>query len=99
MEIINPSFNRKSIWKYTLGSGENIFQIPKGYRVLSVIEQHGAIVLYCLVDPSEEVVSAEFTLIGTGWELDNSILDMNFIGTVVIQGGYTVCHVFEKVIK
>lgn len=96
MRFTKQRFKMKTIWKYNLGGGANIFDIPRGYEVLSVIEQHGGIVLYCLVDPIEEKVATQFTLVGTGQGLDNSVLDMNFIGTVAVQDGYTVWHVFEK---
>lgn len=86
----------KTIWKYNLDDHNNVLKIPKGYRVLSVIEQFNKIVLYCMVDPSHEMVDAYFDVIGTGWDLLDDKENQRCVGTVATHKGGLVWHVFWK---
>lgn len=88
----------KAIWKFTLKNHESNLEIPAGYEVLSVVEQHDNITLYCIVNPENELVDAQFIVIGTGWDIsDKATVDMKFIGTVLTSNGALVWHVFQNV--
>jgi len=88
----------KVVGKFTLKDHESNLEIPEGYEVLSVVEQHNKIVLYCIVNPENELVDAQFLVIGTGWDIpDKATDDMKFIGTVVISNGALVWHVFQNI--
>lgn len=86
----------RSIWKFNLQSGKNMFNIPKGYKVLSVAEQSDNIVLYCLVNPRVEKETVSFAVFGTGWELHDGVEDLEFIGTVSTHDQYFMWHVFKN---
>lgn len=87
----------KVIWKYTLEEHVNDLALPKGYEILSVVEQHNNITLYCLVNPEEEKEDVQFLMVGTGWNIpDGASDDMKFIGTVLTTNGLLVWHVFKS---
>lgn len=87
----------KTIWKFTLDEHESTLKIPSGYEILSVVEQYGAITLYCIVNPENELVDARFLVIGTGWDIpDGATDDMEFIGTILTSNGALVWHVFQN---
>jgi len=86
----------RTIWKYTLNANWNPLEVPVGYKVLSVIEQYDEIVMYLLVDPSNETEKAEFFVSGTGIYLEDSIDELEFVGTVSTYRGSLICHVFKN---
>lgn len=88
-----------SIYKYSIkpsGEYQNIV-LPIRSRMLSVIEQNGQMVLYCLVDPLEKTPQIrEYLTVGTGWNIkDGESKHLRFIGTVKV--GTFVWHFFERV--
>lgn len=86
----------KTIWKYELPvNGLNKLFIPKGFKALSLIEQQNRVVLYCLVDPYEQKVEEFFYVLGTGQDVSDSLLDLDFLGTISTFDGMLVWHVFH----
>jgi hypothetical protein len=106
----------KKIFKYKLEAvDEQILELPRGSKILSVEEQNGDIVLYALVDSDAESsklfgmnsegkweeedskTSNSYSIIihGTGHPADD-VDGYNFLGTVKLQGGLLMFHVFIK---
>jgi len=82
----------KSIWKFSLSYGpRSVVEIPSDAEVLSVQEQAGIIQLWALVDPERPTVERVFSVLGTGWSLDDE--PGKYTGTVVV--GMFVWHIFE----
>lgn len=85
----------KSVFKYPLAvTDTQTLLLPTGSKVLSVEEQYGSIVLYVLVDPTPEAETEprRFLIHGTGHDVTNP--DADFVGTVKLEGGALMFHVF-----
>jgi len=85
----------KTVYKYTLDLVDlQVIQLPYDSTILSVAEQFDQIVLYALVDPAETLV-AEHTIriAGTGHTIKQP--HVHFIGSIVLEAGHLVFHVFE----
>lgn len=74
----------KTVFKYTLRPASGVIQMPKGAQVLSVHVQNGDPHLWALVDPSAEVETREFQIVGTGHPIEGD--PGRFIGTVHRHG-------------
>lgn len=89
----------KSIYKYTLTPAEmqNI-ELPEGAEILTTQTQNGEICIWAMVNPDAKKVIRTFTVIGTGWRIITES-NLKYIGTVQLEGGALVFHVFEWVSK
>lgn len=87
----------KTVYKFPLSFGAQTISLPWGAKPISVIEQHGQIILYCLVDPHDDrEESRGFLVAGTGWAInEEDSMRLIFIGTVKV--GTFVWHFFERV--
>jgi hypothetical protein len=85
-----------TIWKYELrlNPGTMLVEMPCGARVLSVDMQHGAPVLWALVQSDAAVTPRKLTLCYTGVECSDDVLGAAFVGTVQTSHGL-VLHVFD----
>lgn len=82
------------IWKFNLDITDRVeISMPKGAVRLSVALQHGRLALWALVDINAEITPRYFRIFGTGHPVEGDYL--NFIGTVLTDGGSLVWHVFE----
>ena len=83
----------KTIWKYGLAP-ECTQEIPRGGKILHVASQGDNMCLWVMVDPGMPKETRKFRVYGTG----NIMLDNpgTFIGTVLMNGGSLVFHVFEE---
>lgn len=81
------------VWKYILNPGINLLNVPVGARVLSVANQRDSMVLWMLLEPSEQKEAREFLVVGTGHNIDHHESALFFIGTV--QFDWLVFHAFE----
>ena len=80
------------IWKFDITTEERL-QLPVGASLLSVAEQHGRLVLWALVTPTNALETRRVSVYGTGHPMpDNPGL---FIGSAVMMQGELVLHVFE----
>jgi hypothetical protein len=90
----------KRIFKYPLMMADlQVVKVPAGGVPLSVIEQHGTIVMYVRVpeDNDPEVVKdLEIRIVGTGQVIEFDTNDIKFLGTVPMEGGDLIWHVFFK---
>lgn len=81
----------KTIYKYRLsGRYTTTLELPKQAQILSVQSQEGVPTLWALVDTSKELEQRYFTVVGTGWEVEEEVCH---IGTYM--EGMFVWHVFE----
>jgi hypothetical protein len=83
----------KTIWKFGLLEERCPIRLPVGAFVLHVHEQHGRPCLWAQVDPSHARESRTFLVIGTGHEMPPDA--ENYIGSVHLEGGTFVFHVWE----
>jgi len=86
----------KKIFKYPIAKVDRQeLVLPKGARILSAINQSEEIMLYALVDPEADHEERSIYIQGTGWEAADDILEkLQFVGTVELQSGALVFHVF-----
>lgn len=88
------------IYKYPLTKPVNEFTFDKESKLLSIEEQAGKIVMYVLhIDSDDPLKDAaqkkkrKIAVIGTGVEFDYTL--GTFFGTVKLQEGKYMFHVFE----
>jgi hypothetical protein len=91
----------KYIWKYKLKVDSVVaVKIPKGSIILSVNAQYNEIVVYVLVQDLEfnsETTTVTFRIIGTGHAIDDDIdIDYHFLGTVSLDDGLFMFHIFME---
>jgi hypothetical protein len=86
----------KQVWKFVLSGTLGNYLMPKGAQLLSVAEQRGDVCLWALVDPSAPKECRILSVVGTGWDYSPS-LNAKFIGTVLLDHGTLVFHVFEEI--
>lgn len=84
----------RSIWKFSLGIGANVVDVPQGARALSAAFQGGRAVVYLLVDPAAATVRRGFAVVPTGAEVASEIEAWRFVGSLS-TGGSLRLHVFD----
>jgi len=88
----------RSIFKYTISiSPRELLVLPKGSTILSTENQRESLVIWALVDKSEEE-DEEYAIhvVGTGAEIAPNFDLGTFLGTVLFEQGTWVFHVFYK---
>jgi hypothetical protein len=86
----------RTIWKYRVpGQSHFTLALPKGAQVLSAALQHNDPHIWALVDAEAPPEARKFCCLGTGWKIDET--NLKFIGTVLLEGGTFVFHLFEDV--
>ena len=88
----------QTIWKYPLKlAGEQVVTTPIGARALCVQMQGDSLCLWVLCDPTAGVnVDRTIRIIGTGHPIE--IDPGSYIGTIQIDGGALIFHVFDATI-
>lgn len=89
---------KRVIWKFNadLQQGDEVhIEMPKGAEVLSLQVQHGSAVLWAMVNPDERIKKERrrFKWVPTGGEVPRG--GRFFVGTVQLEGGALVFHLFE----
>ena len=89
--------NEQVIYKYPFPVDEN-FKIvfPKDAIILCAQIQHGTPCMWAIVNPDGEIVTREFTVMGTGHKRDD-IDSLNYIDTFQLEGGSLIWHLFEVI--
>ena len=84
-----------AVWKYVLAVRDlTTIQVPKGAEFIHAHEQQGQICLWATVDTQEtRREERTFRIAGTGHILTNGKFD--YVGTVHLDNGLIVFHVFE----
>lgn len=84
-----------AIYKYELlTQGEQLVQMPRGARLMSIQNQAGKTVCWAIVNPDEAKVARRFLGFTTGGELPNGDPG-KYIATVMYNGGSFVLHWFD----
>ena len=85
----------KTIYKYTLtGRYTTEIEMPVGAEIIHFAEQQGQYCIWAMVNPDADKEKRTFTVVGTGWELDDDV-DHRHIGSVF--DGPFVWHILEIV--
>jgi len=89
----------RAIFKYRLPvGGFCTIGIRKGARLLHVDNQHDLPVLWAVVDPDQPDEPRTFMVVATGENFTEDVYDdTRYVGTVLLQSGRFVLHVFEIV--
>lgn len=86
-----------TIWKYRLPTrGTVAIDMPKGAELLSVHNQNDCIVLWAAVDDRKPTQPRTFDVRVTG-SCYATFTNVKFIGTVLLDDGAYVAHVFEVI--
>jgi hypothetical protein len=92
------------VGKFILQSVDRqVVKIPLPAKILSVIEQHGEIVMYALMCKDAPTVPKTIDIYGTGHDVRDKRTDFCdglsepgiFIGTVSTENGSLIWHVFD----
>lgn len=89
------------IYKYVIdemtaaGAGQ-VIKIPIQSRFLHLDLQYGKIATWWLVDTESQAYEHTLRVYGTGFSIDEDLLRMRYLGTVVLQSGALVLHVFDQ---
>lgn len=88
----------KKIYKYTLMvTDEQTLELPLGSQLLCAKEQKDEVVVYALVNPTEENrENYKVLAYGTGHNIAEDLSDYSFLDTVLIFNGGLVFHFFYK---
>lgn len=71
-------------------------RMPMEAKILTVQVQYDVPYLWALVDPASEMEERRFRMFMTGQPIEEVIAeDMTYVGTVQMQGGVFVVHLFE----
>lgn len=89
----------KAIYKYQLEDKLMTFlHLPVGYKILTVQEQHKNIVLWAVVDTDIiDIRVVGFIILNTGQPFINDNINMDYIGTVQLMGGFYIKHIFRVI--
>ena len=86
----------QTIWKTILKSiDEQVIEVPGGAEMLHVRDQHSVIAIWYRCDPAEEKKPRKILICGTGHAAPTDAASL-YIGTVSLQGGTLILHVFER---
>jgi len=80
---------KRTIWKYELKVGDNIFEMPRRAEVLTVQTQGKSVCLWALVDADAPKTKRRFQIYGTGHEMEDGVL--RHIGTFQVDGRWFPC--------
>src|SRR5206468_11000391 len=71
--------------------------MPRRSKILSFQEQHGKPMLWALVDPDEGMIDCDFRLAGNGHPIEENENELHYRGTVQLNDGALVLHLFEVI--
>lgn len=84
-----------TIHKYILEmTDEQVIALPMEARILSIQEQKNHLCLWAMVDPELGKTSHIIEIFGTGQAMGGA--DRSYLGTVKMNDGSFVWHVFER---
>lgn len=86
--------NLQSIWKYPLNAEVNRIKMPMAAEILCVQMQHSKPTLWAMVIPSDDKQIRTIEIIPTGSLFQQE--NRKYIGTVQLEDGFLIYHVFEK---
>lgn len=83
----------KVIWKYGLGGGHSVIQMPREAKVRHVEVQREVPCLWVECEPDLPIEDRTFISIGTGHPFNDKGLE--YVGTCLSDRGVFVLHVYE----
>ena len=85
----------RAVWKFELSLQDHInLALPPGTELLTVQEQHGVPMLWCLCDTeTDQRETRTFRIAGTGHPIKEDYVE--YVGTFQLRGGSFVGHLFE----
>jgi hypothetical protein len=85
------------VYKYAVPGYHQPFtlDLPKGAQILSVRLQHNLPQIWALVDLDKPVERRYFIVVETGEPLALPVSWVKFLGTLLLEGGHYVLHLFE----
>lgn len=83
------------IYKYKIDIFKSPLSVPIGWHPVSAGMQGEDFVVWAIVDPTQQLVKKRVAIIGTGWDIDESMTDMAFLNTIQKDG--FVWHVFAEI--
>jgi hypothetical protein len=86
----------RTIWKFLL-LPDGKCRLPQGAQTLSVHEQWGEVCLWALVDPAAPLEDRQMLIYGTGHNILVPTENLKYLGTVLLDAGSLVFHVFELI--
>ena len=87
----------RTIYKYPLEITDiQYINIPESYEILSVKVQNDIPVLYAIVEDSRESRSVGIVMKGTGHPFNENVGVEDFVGTININQGNLMFHIFIK---
>jgi hypothetical protein len=88
--------SRAAVWKFVLdlNAGREAVDMPSGATVLDVQMQHDQLTMWAEVDPDGPLRARMFVWYGTGHPMPPAF--RKFLGTVQLEHGHFVLHVFEE---
>jgi len=88
----------KTIYKYSLTTKpQQEVKMPGGAEILSVQVQDKVPCVWALVNPTQRLVTRHLEVYCTGEPISEAMLGQRkFLGTVHLEGGKLVLHVFER---
>lgn len=76
-----------------------IIDLPRDAKILDIAEQYpGELYIWALVDPTAEMVTSHFLVVGTGNKLALKEEALSHEKTVVTFNGAFVWHIFEVLV-
>lgn len=89
---------KKQIWKFEIKPNQDIIEMPKGAKILTVQNQNGNACIWALVDPENEKEKRHFEVFGTGHNIHyNAATERKYINTFQLEDGRLVFHLFERI--
>lgn len=87
------------IFKYEISIKEKFdLELPSHSKILSFQLQNGKPYIWVLLDENKVLKHRYFTIVGTGHEFDYHPDIMKYIGTIQMNQGALVWHLFEDII-
>ena len=74
---------------------EQTVMMPAESRVICVQSQYNTLTVWAIVDTTKELVPVTFRVVGTGHPMPD-IAQLHYVGTVQMDSGMLVWHVFTK---
>jgi len=91
----------KKIYKYLLQAVDfQNLKLPKGSKIISVIELYDGMVLYAIVDTDTSKTELyDIAVKGTGHPFPDKLDTYTFLDSVKLMNGSLVFHVFYKKVE
>ena len=87
----------KTVYKYLITPQNSKIKMLQGAVIVCVHEQNGLIYIWAEVDTELPTEEREFAIYGTGENMPDEIFEsFLYVGTVFIDKGALVYHVYER---